>query len=576
MHLCLKLMTAVADQGLHFAFVVHHSQLLDTLSVSLLSQLLCSAKRLSWLVVFTFLPIFGAQTAEATSTELKADGVLSILVTIGRLPRCEADSLIRQRLSWDSDFSFRDLVIRKSGGYAAYIDAVIAMVQRQRPYITKISSSGTLHLTSTSGRIESMPWREVSPSLTSRLLECFDVLPPRFQTLLKVIACFDATEDRPVLGEMVADVTHRLVSKFLPEAALEKLIVLRNLHLLSMIEGPPSSIAGCRSTSQPVHCFFFDQPALRDTVVNLLTPKQRLQVASIALSLLSEYFDPDHPETTLKKVALHIECGDQTAARKQLAAGWSALSAMDDRPKGLEIAFLRRATELDVLLEGFSPDISTPSGVSIPMCIVHAKNFQPLPSLGPLTASYLEVGEAIRTNYVAAKNHQPAHVVNDSIFDRYHSDLQRLKSLGCPLSIDDHSLQTEIDNMIRWGSSNDADQAVAFAEEFLSFTETVVIPRAEKIVEWSLQFKDPAVALPFDVETVDCRSCKGALIAARKAPDFIEAVHSSMSAATVWNFKPFHPKQPLEYLRDGVLRTQAISPEMFFSFWFVSAAALST
>jgi hypothetical protein len=176
------------------ALTITNAQFIDVGSLTMLNQVLAHEATPGsgrFTAFLTLVPMLGVSASSTIRTALHNARVL-VALRLARLNDVEASALVETRLGWRCAPPLRRVIKALSMNLPVCIDHAIAMIQRQRPYITALTQDGTV---SGDGdalrRIGRMSWTTISPPLCARIQHLYDGLTPRMQTLLRVLACLE-------------------------------------------------------------------------------------------------------------------------------------------------------------------------------------------------------------------------------------------------------------------------------------------------------------------------------------------------------------------------------------------------
>jgi hypothetical protein len=232
----LDLVRASIHRGCRTGLIVSSSQLIDVDSLKLLAHI-ASARATPgsgrFTVVICVVPQHRKLSPAMIKARLKAvppSGLTT--VTLSRLPKDEATCLIESRLGWTCGRPLRKVIQALSMSLPVCIDHTIQMIQRQRPYITALTTDGVVSGDDAAmRRISAMPWTEISPGLCARIQHFYDDLSPRMQTVIRVVATLDSPV-HAVPVRLAVDIAHRMLKRSSLPTLYEDVELMTTLMLL--------------------------------------------------------------------------------------------------------------------------------------------------------------------------------------------------------------------------------------------------------------------------------------------------------------------------------------------------------
>ncbi|CUF29174.1 guanylate cyclase, putative [Bodo saltans] len=186
---------------------------------------------------------------------------------------------------------------------------------------------GTIHVT-TMGEdyfMREINWPRVAPLATSRFTELYDVLSPRLQLILRVVASLSTTTGS-ANPYHVFKVMEKLNAKVTSELIFSDIHELVELEILKDV-----------ATDGGEYCFAV--PAMVDVLMGLLTPDQDRMLKRQAFKLTLEYAEgegqdeipPEHKPIFSSFVArLAKGAGDMRAYKKFISLSWDLCLAVPD------------------------------------------------------------------------------------------------------------------------------------------------------------------------------------------------------------------------------------------------------
>ena len=225
--------------GLKTALVVRHAQFLDPRSLSFLREAISRRTNGAgrFVVFLTVYPLYGAATHKRIVQLLSGKGSSLTLYELETLPDAELAALIDHRFDWAGvSPALRDLVICKSGRIPKCVDAVIAMIQRQRPYITQLTPDGVVHVPAEGvDKIRQMSWlHRIDTQFSMSTLHLYDTLPPAHSTVLCIVACIAPRAECAKFG-IVAGIARTLIAQTGATMSMSGVYEeLTDLHLLNI------------------------------------------------------------------------------------------------------------------------------------------------------------------------------------------------------------------------------------------------------------------------------------------------------------------------------------------------------
>jgi class 3 adenylate cyclase len=352
-------------------------------------------------------------------------------------------------------------------------------------------------------------WTELAPSSLNRLTVVFDVLPPRFQLLLKVVAGMTMQRQLWCPVALISKVVENLVSSRVAVTAEADVVTLTDLKIL-------------RADHRGVRFF---NPALRDYVTELLTKRQRILINQLCAGLYASTLDgsasgqsksgADDPVRRLVLARFtFFGYGLTEAYYQHLKAGWKKVLKM---PFGTERSRIETQYANEFRLQKVDPmevigvqprrilDCDPAKvGEKLPDLIVDVKNYTADICLGPLGGLLGLLGTLVSRRYFETTTRQsltsPAELEYiSSLFQGYEESLVIFEKalllrqvsdveLVEPLSVDTVS---QIETRAREETAklrkmtvdyevSDEATAMANATAFFQFTSTVMKERTEK------------------------------------------------------------------------------------------------
>lgn len=332
--------------------------------------------------------------------------------------------------------------------------------------------------------LHARPYRLLVPSLMHRLAQFCDVLPPRQQILLKVLACL-SVGDYGCPVEVVTDAALAYLRNATKDMMFRHLETLRELMLVTYdddVEGR------CGIATRP----------LAELLLETFTPQQRKGVAARGLKELTQ---PRHVRDGcvgyyLTAATLAFRADDLDQCDAYLLAAWPfAKTKAQQRAVLRAIAQCGRRPEdlvSDVKRRPCMPELVRWSKQSaMPMCCEDAKCFEPPLVLGPL-AGHLSALAPLFVKQTARN----AGVEVDGIptlptFDAasYLQLCGRFERFVPLCHNDDAQSKLTLDaerSLIESWVAGGSDQTIeANAKAFLQYVEDVVRPRARRVTRFA-------------------------------------------------------------------------------------------
>lgn len=266
---------------------------------------------------------------------------------------------------------------------------------------------GTIHVP-TAGEdyfMREINWPKVAPLATSRFTELYDVLSPRLQLILRVVASLSTTTGS-ANPYHVFKVMEKLNSKVTSELILGDIRELVELEILKDVDTDGGEVC-------------FAVPAMVDVLMGLLTPDQDRMLKRQAFKLTLEYADgegqdeipPEHKPIFFSFVArLAKGAGDMRAYKKYLSLSWDLclsvpdnnelLTRMEERlstenrrnPDFCNTELFKNASKKPLLEKYVSKSLHIDKPAMPHLMKFFATQFQPPMALGAISGEYQKMG----------------------------------------------------------------------------------------------------------------------------------------------------------------------------------------
>jgi hypothetical protein len=504
----MRLIETVMALGQRIAFIIDRAHYLDDVSMRIIaesvsrwSQRGSSAGRWIWFMLQT--PILGGMSVE--SLQLIRDPP-PLTLQLHEMSRVETEATFRHFTFWNMTDDTFELFQAKSGGMPGLIieimkefgPRIFQLVMAYR--MGKISSDRIYMAPSLRAELvftdlghtvfQNATYRDLVPKFMGRLVQFCDVLQPRQQVLLKVVAIVtDRKFHCPI--SLACSIT----AQFLPDASEGQLLAqLRTLHELLILH-----------VDEAQGTCWFRAPVMREVVFELLTPLQITAVSKIAAGMLST--NDKTIQDCLRTGRLYCLAGIPSGCQGSLRKAWEHCLELrkqgDTTTSEREPFNLWNSPEYVVYhgwqqtgqpIENLAVDGNVPQNVVdrpydafnkvLPRPIIVTKNCEPPLILGPLGGMVQQLAMTLSANYVVATGLvRPVPVSNAQEYIRLTARFERF----VPIYND-----PEMRITMPWAAekefirkackpTNDPEKSVALCEAFQEHLESVIRPRARRL-----------------------------------------------------------------------------------------------
>lgn len=508
MRAAMELVRKVVYRHMKIALVVRGAQYLDDVSMSLVKQLTAPAAHTigygRFIVLFTFTPLRGLRSAAALRTSL--DASLTLLVTLAPLTDAAGRSQIRTRLGWDCGEHLEHIILRASSNLPACIDHTIAMIQRQRPYITKLDHQGVVSAdVEAVVKIRNMSWTVISPELCAQVQHVFDSCDARAQALLRALAVLLTTLHQ-VPKDILVNVTHAMLTGVSCEVLTSTIssLVENQLLIATRCSVPDDEFMGAiaaeleRDVTCRADCVGFVHPALRDLIRNLTTPSQQKQLLRLAAGALERMTTMTHPVHRALHAYFHVRVHGTEAAATAFA---EVILQLRDRTDTVATGLRNFAAGLvrEGTLRWTAPPLTysalitvAPAGELLPLKVVQVKNYVPPYSLGPAVVPLLVVAWTVKAVVIRFGRGEPAHEelrAAASAVD-YVSDI--LAQIDRIVGFDDNKTETDFRQVLKRDLARCQTVFCTFhvADTLLTYLTGPMAERAAAVAAWAMSRRE--------------------------------------------------------------------------------------
>lgn len=418
--------------------------------------------------------------------------------------------------------------------------------------------------------------REINPDLMHRLAQFCDVLHPRQQTLLKVVACLDVNE-YAVPCDVAAEIAVGFLRSVTRDMMLRHLDTLKELMLVDFVEAPATT-----GERPPRKCRLATR-SLRELILETLTPAQVAGVSNRALHELEKarYVSDGNVHYHLVVAQLAHRAQQQQKAESFLQVAWKFAST-DALKRDVMYAIEDcSVTATDIAVGGVVPAFPAftvfPKSGAAAMELEQAKNFEPPLVLGPLGGHVARLAPHFLLMQARVVHKVDTHSIPWipppfepepylALIDIFESvtPLYRDEATKTSTTADE-----EREMIQRW-AMDCADQGVidANVKQFMQYTDAVVRPRARRVTRFAASIKDLVVtwapaADGEDAEVVAAREQRrAALLAAFQLlrpvdndgpADTPSLVRHALMALAVRSWSSPYPYMTVAKLRDSWL-----------------------
>ena len=607
-----RLVAHAGELGMRFALVVRQAQLLDSLSLAFI-RLVSAAPPVQdglqishgpkFVFVLCLVPFLGSRFEADLPMALSS-------VKLHPVPEHVATALAVHRGTWRIHPELSNIICSKSCGIPQFVDAIIAHIQRQRPYVTRMSADGVLSATSGAMNIvRGWSWTIIAPQLTPGLTGLLDQVPASHRMVLKVLAAATSADGTPPFPAWVIErVAQRRLKKKLEPNMWS---LLAGIHIVrysaSFVDGISQDACVDTTTSRQMLVQFHSR-AVRDVILTSAVPDHMTSLAEECLSAL------DRGAATQAVTAIRIH------RASLLLAQHNAKAALEEVLQDSDVvccdahkqAYARIVAQIE--RSCYAADSLTQPAADkqhqqveedifamMPMDIVVVKNLIPPIALGPAAALLCHMGWRIRSNYLDAVSARPGGGSEASLaaelvprYMRIMSKTARLVGETGPFHRS--VLAKEQASLVQWLTFTPAvDQAVRNAAEFFKFASDTCVRRAGIIADASYKWRTRSSASFASVTCSDprhetLRTAVSAILESEKGLEHIFAAgcedlahnmsqtersrleggfHSAMMALAMGRFAPGHPKLSLENIRAAVLQHETETFATFSAFVYL-------
>ena len=602
MQLTLELVQLSVDLGLHTALVVDRTQYLDDASLRMVAKCIrvmaedvsrtsraedVSAKHAKgrWLWMFSMTPLLQGQS----SAFIQSLGAVSMTITLGELGLQELGALWTYFSFWKMDdeslLHYSTATNFLPGQFIAFMLHIgpiffRTMAMSRRGMIAKeelyvdVMSEGTSRLSDRGGQlVVDTPLKTAAPHLVSRAIQYFDVLHPRQQIVLKVVACITSGGIR-CRWKIVCAVAAHFLPRVTSEMLLHDMITLRELLLLKLDDKKDDGL--CSVASAPI----------LEAVFDTLTPMQLKLVAKKYLELGTKDMsaDADFPIQDLEDFAALAHRADMKDRCVQLLRmAWQkcsqAMGGKHQQAGRLRITDTqhRLATSAEAFgidLKALEVDGKIPASLpaapysldgknQLPIAIAFVKNAEPPLALGPMAGMVVSLCYEVTNNFIhmydAPKRTHYVPVQAESYLALVRKFRASVAANPDPSTHTSMTAQEEEDFVRSCLTKQESDEkALHVAQAMNKYLEEVIAPRCRRVTFFANSLR---TFVPKD--EADMKRCKTLLRVFEMLSDVTDTTPADIAApkarAALMALAVENWQSPYPYLIPAKLRDEWLS-----------------